>query len=86
MWKIVEAKKFQEQFRKLPTSIQKKFLRQLERLKTDFRYPSLHTKKEERFDVWEARIDLHYRFTFEINGDTMELLTIGMHDVGLGKK
>lgn len=37
-------------------------------------------------DYFEARIDRHYRFTFEIKKDTAILRTIGSHDEGLGKK
>jgi len=35
---------------------------------------------------FEARIDLHYRFTFEIKDNDVILRTIGPHDEGLGKK
>lgn len=37
-------------------------------------------------EIFEARIDIHYRFTFEITQDTITLRTIGPHDIGLGKK
>ena len=37
-------------------------------------------------DSFEARIDLHYRFTFKIEEDKIYILTIGSHDEGLGKK
>jgi len=37
-------------------------------------------------DVFEARIDIHYRFTFQVMEDQIFILTIGPHDKGLGKK
>jgi len=36
--------------------------------------------------VFEARVDLQYRFTFLIENEIILLLTIGPHDEGLGKK
>ena len=37
-------------------------------------------------NIFEARIDIHYRFTFQIAGEEIYILTIGPHDLGLGKK
>ena len=37
-------------------------------------------------NIFEARIDIHYRFTFQITGEEIYILTIGPHDLGLGKK
>lgn len=37
-------------------------------------------------DIFEARIDIHNRFTFEISDEFITFLTIGPHDEGLGKK
>lgn len=37
-------------------------------------------------NVWEARVDRSYRFTFEKTGNTITLRTVGPHDEGLGKK
>lgn len=78
-----EAKK---RLSKLPLNIQKKAEKQFTLLISDYRYPSLHTRKLGGGDVFEARIDLHYRFTFQVIGEEIYILTIGPHDVGLGKK
>jgi hypothetical protein len=44
-------------------------------------HPSLRTKKiKGREDIWEARIDLHYRMTFEIEAETIFLRVVGHHD------
>jgi len=44
-------------------------------------HPSLHTKKiKGREGIWEARIDLSYRLTFEIIGETIFLRVAGNND------
>lgn len=43
-------------------------------------------KKMSGKDIFEARIDVHYRFTFSIKEHTIIILSVGMHDEGLGKK
>lgn len=78
-----EAKK---RLLKLPLNIQNKAEKQFNFLIADYRYPSLHTRKMGGEDIFEARIDIHYRFTFQIETDNIYVLTIGPHDVGLGKK
>jgi len=85
MWKIIQTEKFEKKLRKLPEQIQRKYLKQLGLLRTDFGHPSLHIKKQTG-DTWEARVDFHYRFTFGKVGEQLILKTIGMHDEGLGKK
>jgi len=41
----------------------------------------LHTKKiKGKEDIWEVRVDIHYRMTFEIIGDTIYLRVVGNHD------
>jgi len=78
--------KFKKQYKKLPSKIQKQFSKQIKLLQVNYRYPSLRTRKMGAYDIFEARIDIHYRFTFEISGNFLNLLSIGPHDVGLGKK
>lgn len=82
----VLSSKFKKQYKKLPKSIQLKFTKQLQLLISDYRYPSLRTKKMAGINRFEARIDLHYRFTFEIKEADIILRTVGPHDEGLGKK
>lgn len=80
------SSKFKKQYEKLPKNIQLKFTKQLQLLINDYRYPSLRTKKMIDINRFEARIDLHYRFTFEIKETDIILRTIGPHDEGLEKK
>jgi len=78
--------KFKKQYKKLPSKIQRQFSKQIKLLQVNYRYPSLRTRKMGGYSIFEARIDIHYRFTFEISGKFINLLSIGPHDVGLGKK
>ena len=77
---------FKKRYKKLPTKIQKKFTKQLDYLIQDYRHSSLRARKMGDSDIFEARVDYHYRFTFEITETEIILRTIGMHDEGLGKK
>ena len=55
--------------------------KQIKLLSEDFNHPSLHTKKIKGSPgIWEVRVDIHYRMTFEIIADTIFLRVIGNHD------
>ena len=56
--------------------------RQLEYLAQDIRHPGLRAKKVSgASDIWEARVDLHHRFTFKIVRDRVLLRRVGTHDI-----
>lgn len=80
------TKQAEKAYWKLQLPIQKKADKQFNFLIADYRHPSLRTGKMGGENKFEARIDLHYRFTFLIEGENIYILTIGMHDKGLGKK
>ena len=84
--KLTIAPEAHEQLSKLPKAIQKKANRQFITLLTNYRHPSLRTRKMGGGNIFEARIDLHYRFSFQVEGEEIYILIIGPHDVGLGKK
>lgn len=72
---------------KLPVNIQRKLEKQLAFLIEDVRHPSLHARKMSGgVNKYEARMDYHYRFTYEMSDDTIIILAVGPHDTGLGKK
>ncbi len=75
-----------EQLSKLPKDIQKKANKQFTFLLTNYRHPSLRTRKMGGGNIFEGRVDIHYRFRFLIERENIYILTIGPHDVGLGKK
>jgi mRNA-degrading endonuclease RelE of RelBE toxin-antitoxin system len=54
-----------------PDSIQKLFFKQIRLLETNLRHPSLHAKKyDEARDIWQARVNLNWRFYFTIENNT----------------
>ena len=80
------AKKAERSYKRLPPNIQKKTDKQFLYLLSNHRHPSLRARKMRGQGYFEGRIDIHYRFTFQIEGHTIYVLTIGPHDEGLGKK
>ena len=79
--KIKAYKKFQRLYKDLPADIRKKIDKQIEYLVRDIRHPSLQVKKIQGCkNICEARVDIHYRFTFEIIGDTIFLRVVGNHE------
>lgn len=79
--KIKAYKSFKKTYKVLPQNIQDKVDKQIEIIEEDYLYPSLHTKKiKGKEGIWEVRVDIHYRMTFEILGDTIYLRTVGNHD------
>lgn len=60
------AKSAEKNYGKLALSIQKKADKQFGLLLTNYRHPSLRSRKMGKRDVFEARIDRHFRFTFQI--------------------
>ena len=84
--KLTIAPEATEQLVKLPKQIQKKANKQFTFLLDNYKYPSLRTRKMGGSSIFEARIDIHYRFTFQVEGENIYILIVGPHDVGLGKK
>jgi mRNA-degrading endonuclease RelE of RelBE toxin-antitoxin system len=83
---IQAYKIFKKAYRKLPADVQNKVDRQIGMLTSDFRHPSLHTKKiKGRSGIWEVRVDDFYRLTFEVIEDTIFLRVVGNHDDVLKK-
>ncbi len=84
--RIILSPQAAKQLADLPKPIQKKAHKQFTFLLINYRYPSLRTKKMAGENKFEARIDIHYRFTFIIEEEIIYVLIIGPHDKGLGKK
>lgn len=76
----------EKSYSKLPFHIKKKSKRQFKMLVESPQHPSLRVKKKQGENIFEARIDYHYRFTFIVEEKTLWILSIGPHDEGLGKK
>lgn len=84
--KLTIAPEAKDQLNNLPIQIQKKAHRQFTFLLENYRHPSLRTRKMGGSNTYEARIDIHYRFSFQVEGENIYILIIGPHDVGLGKR
>ena len=84
--KITIAPAAAEQLSKLTKEIQKKANKQFTFLLSNYRHPSLQTRKMGGSGLFEGRIDIHYRFSFQVEGEDIYILIIGPHDEGLGKK
>ena len=78
--------KAEKQYAKLPKNLKEKARKQFHFLLDDYRHHSLRTRKMAGSLYFEARIDKHNRFTFEIIDDDIFVRSIGPHDEGLGKK
>jgi len=84
--KFYYSEKFKKLFKKLPEAIRNKFAKQIILLEKDIRHPSLHSKKMQGYpDIWEARVDYQYRFTFNWQSDVIVLRVIGKHEEALNK-
>jgi mRNA-degrading endonuclease YafQ of YafQ-DinJ toxin-antitoxin module len=84
---VITSKQFKKAYDKLQIQQKTKVKKVLKLLReNELFYPGLNTKKMQGLDRWEARIDKHYRLTFEKTEDTILLRTVGPHDEGLGKK
>lgn len=76
------TKPFHKAYRKLPVTIQKKVDRQLKLLETNLSHPGLQSRKMvNKANIWEARVNGHYRFTFQIQGDEFILRKVGTHEI-----
>ena len=72
--------RFVRQLKKMPRVVEEKFYKQLTYLLTDIRHPSLRAKKfDETQGIWQARVDDHFRFYFQIDGDTYVIVNILPH-------
>ena len=79
---FVLTRRFEKSYRKLPQLTQRKFDKQLKLLRADRAHPSLGVRKiQGERNLWEARVDYHYRFVFSQSEDSITLFDIGTHQV-----
>lgn len=87
MPKIKLTDRFIELYKNLPESIRKKINRQIQLLSENPRHPSLQTKPIQGTNgIYEARVDIDYRLTYErLPDDTLLLRVVAKHDEALKK-
>ena len=81
--KIIRSPRFDRAYRKLHKKVKQQFKKKMELLlSSNFSHPSLRIKKIKGTEnIWEASIDMSYRFTFEKIENGIRLRVIGKHDV-----
>ena len=79
---IRRSRRFSRAYLELPPHIRAKMDRALRLLDADFRHPGLQSRLIRGTDgIYEARVDQHYRLTYERReGDILYLRTVGHHD------
>lgn len=81
--KILRTGAFKQDYNRLPQEIQRRAEKQLRLFIQNPRHPSLQTRKlrsDPTGKTWYGRITRDYRFTFEIQGETYLLKSIGSHE------
>lgn len=82
--KIAVTASFRQDYDNLPIQTRKKVDRQTNFLADNLRHPSLRAKHiKGQSDIWEARVDRSYRFTFKIIADIIYLRRADKHDQAL---
>lgn len=79
--KIVFTEPFKSDYKNQSPEIQRALDKALGFLLVNPHHPSLHVKKLPGTNIWYARISRAYRFTFNLEGDTITLRRAGAHDV-----
>lgn len=73
---------FERDYKRISPTVRKKLDKQLHLLLADLRHPSLGVRKMiNQRDIYEARVDIHNRMTFEMRGDTIILRRVGTHEI-----
>lgn len=76
------SKPFSKQYRKLPESIKGKIKKLVRTLLENPHHPGVGVKKMVNSDeIFEARVDIHYRVTFKIEGDCIVMRRVGTHAI-----
>jgi mRNA-degrading endonuclease RelE of RelBE toxin-antitoxin system len=85
MPEIETSERFEASYEKLPEEIRKKVKKAMRLLADNPRHPSLQTKPVQSFKgIYEARVDINYRLTYERLPDDLLLLRfVATHDEAL---
>lgn len=79
---IKKLSSFQKDYNKLPNEAKNMADKALKTLIENPGHPSLQVKKiQGTSNIWEARVDLKRRITFQWHGSVLILRRIGTHDI-----
>ncbi len=79
--KIARTARFKKAWKELSKGEKELARKALRNLAADMRYPALKVKKMQGVEgLWEARVSLSLRMTFQVVGATIVLRNIGRHD------
>jgi len=80
--KFTRLKLFKKDYLHLPQHIRKKVDRQLLTLASNPQHPGIKARKMAgNRDLWEGRINGHYRMTFQIRSKQILLRRVGTHEI-----
>jgi mRNA interferase RelE/StbE len=72
---------FLEAYDSLPLQERERVQRAVQRLGENWRHPGLQVKRMHgKEGLWEARVTLSLRITFQLDGDLITLRNVGAHD------
>jgi len=75
------TERFKRAYKTLPEGLKAQVREALKRMGSDLRRPSLQAKKiKGTKDIWEARVSLDCRLTFNMIKDRVVLRNVGRHD------
>lgn len=78
---FIEISRFKKAYSSLSGEVKPRVKETLRKLAENPRYLSLQAKKiKGTKDIWEARVSLDYRITFQIISDYFILRNVGHHD------
>ena len=81
---FVETSRFRKAYLQLPHDARERVKEALLRMDNNLRHPSLQVKKiKGTKDIWEARVSLDYRMTFQMVKNYIILRNVGHHDPAL---
>jgi len=83
--KIARTARFKKAWEQLTKGEKALARKAITNLALDIRYPALRVKKIKGVgNIWEARVSLSLRMTFQIEGNTIILRNVGRHDETVG--
>ncbi len=78
---FILTSRFERAYKALPLEAKNKLKEALKMLEVNIRHPSLQVKKiRGTKDIWEGRLSLDYRLTFNMIKDYIILRNVGHHD------